>query len=236
MKIIRIDLKNLRNEAHYQFLTAVIALIVKFPLIASRLGDLFGLLQGLFAKEDEVVDYINKSDYSAKIADADERLDKAVTGFGETVRGALHHFRPDVTDAAQSLKNLMGTYGNIIRKNYDEELAAVSNLVQELEGAYAPSVYVIGGLSEWITEIKSASENMATLIALRNTERAGKPQERMLNVRREIDSVYRDVVAKIEALTLIEGETEYVTFIKELNELVDRFNKIRPRKTKKDAE
>jgi hypothetical protein len=51
-----------------------------------------------------------------------------------------------------------------------------------------------------------------------------------------LDNPYRDVVAKIEALTLVEGETEYVSFIKELNELVDRFNKIRSRKTKKDAE
>jgi hypothetical protein len=209
---------------------------VKFPFIAGKLGDLFGLLQSLFAKEDEVVDYIRKSDYSAKIAAADERLDKAVIGFGETVRGALYHFRPEVADAALSLKNLLGTYGNIIRKNYDEELATVTNLLQELEGGYATSVTLIGGLSEWITEIKDASENVATLLALRNTEKAGKPQERMVDVRREIDFVYRDVVAKIEALTLVEGETEYVPFIKELNELIDRFDKIPSRKTKKDAE
>ena len=234
MKIVRINLKSLRNEAHYQFLAAVTALIVKFPFIASKLGDLFRLLQSLFAKEDEVVDYIRKSDYSAKIAEADERLDKAVTGFSETVRGALHHFRLEVADAALSLKNLLKPYGDIIHKNYDEELAAVTNLLQDLEGAYATSVALISGLSEWVTEIKAASENVTTLLALRNTEKAGKPQERMVNVRREIDPVYRDIVAKIEAFTLVESEAEYVPFIRELNELVDRFNKIRPRKTKKE--
>jgi hypothetical protein len=203
-------------------------------LIIGKLGDLFGLLQGLFAKEDEVVDYIRKSDYSAKIAAADERLDSAVVGFSETVRGALYHFRQEVADAALSLKNLMKTYGNIIRKNYDEELAAVTNLLQDLEGAYAEKVGRINGLSEWITEIKSANENMSALLALRNTEKAGKSQERMVNVRREINSVYRGVVAKVEALALVEGETEYTPFIRELNELVDRFNKIRSRKTAKE--
>jgi hypothetical protein len=235
MKVTKIDSVKLRNEAHYQFFAAVIALTVKFPLIVEKLGDLFGLLQRLFAKEDEVVDYIRKSDYSAKIADADARLDRAVVGFGETVRGALHHFRPEVADAALSLKNLMKTYGNIIRKSYDEELAAVTNLLQELGGAYAAKVAPIGGLSEWITEIRAASENVAELLALRNTEKAGKPQERMTDVRHKTDAAWRDMVAKVEALALVEGETEYAAFIKELNELIDRFNKIRSHKTGKDS-
>jgi hypothetical protein len=157
----------LRNEAHYQFFAAVIALAVKFPWIVEKPGDLSGLLQRLFAKEDEVVDFIRKSDYSAKIA-----------------------------DAAPSLKNLMKTYGNIIRKSYDEEPAAMTGLLQELEGAYAAKVVLIGGLSEWITEIRAASETVAELPALRNTEKAGKPHERMTNVRRETDSACRDTVAE----------------------------------------
>jgi hypothetical protein len=236
MKINKINVGKLRNEAHYQFFVAVIALIIKFPLIAEKLGDLFVLLQRLFAKEDEVVDYIAKSDYSAKIADADERLDNAVIGFSETVRGALYHFRPEVADAALSLKNLMKTFGNIIRKSYDEELAAVTNLLQELVGAYADKVNLISGLPEWITEIRAASENVATLLALRNTEQAAKPQERMVNVRREVDLVYRDIAAKVEALALVEGDTAYLPFVNELNALIERFSKIRSRNTGKDNE
>jgi hypothetical protein len=234
MKINRINLERLRNEAHYQFIAAVIALTVKYPFITGKISDLFTLLQNLFTKEDEVVDYIRKSDYSDKIAAADLRLDNAVTGFIETIRGMFHHFDPNVADAAQSLINLTKTYGSIVRKNYDEELAAVTNLLQELEGAYKSKLDAINGLSEWITEIKAASENMTTLLALRNTEKAAKPQERMVNVRREINIVYRDVIAKIEAFTLVEGETAYTPFIQELNALVERFNKIRSHKTKKD--
>jgi hypothetical protein len=52
----------------------------------------------------------------------------------------------------------------------------------------------------------------------------------MVNVRREVDSVYRDIVAKIEALTLVEGDTAYAPLINELNALVERFNKIRSHK------
>ena len=201
MKIVRINLKSLRNEAHYQFLAAVTALIVKFPFIASKLGDLFRLLQSLFAKEDEVVDYIRKSDYSAKIAEADERLDKAVTGFSETVRGALHHFRLEVADAALSLKNLLKPYGDIIHKNYDEELAAMTNLLQDLEGAYATSVALISGLSEWVTEIKAASENVTTLLALRNTEKAVRLDQ---GIRKFLEVTLRQAACQEDLLAGIE--------------------------------
>jgi hypothetical protein len=236
MKISRIYLEDLRNEAHYQFIAALIALVINFPRIGEKLGDLFELLQRLFAREDEAVDYIRKSDYSAKIAEADRRLDNAVTGFGETVRGALHHFNPEVVDAAQSLKNLLKTYGNIARKNYDEELAAVANLLQDLDGAYAKKVDLAGGLSGWITEIREAAENVTTLLALRNTEKAGKPQERMMNIRRETDLVYRDLVARIEALALVEGDAAYAPFVNELNALVERFNHIRPHRAEKNGD
>jgi hypothetical protein len=233
MKINRVNLDRLRNEAHYQFIVAVIALTVKYPFIVEKISGLLTLLQNLFTKEDEAVDYIRKSDYSAKIAEADRRLDNAVTGFVEAIRSALHHFSFDVADAAQSLTNLLKTYGNIIHKNYDEELAAVTNLLQELDGAYKPKADLIAGLPEWITEIRAAGENVAALLALRTAEKAGKTRERMSNVRREVDHAYRDIVAKIEALALVEGETAYEPFISELNALVERFNRIRSHKTEK---
>jgi hypothetical protein len=233
MKISKIYVDRLRNEAHYQFIAALIALVIRVPLIGEKLGDLFELLQRLFAREDEAVDYIRKSDYSAKVAEADRRLDKTITGFGEMLRSALHHFRPEVAEAAQSLKNLLKTYGNIARKNYDEELAAVTNLLQELEGAYAEKVSLITTLPEWVTEIRAASESLTELLALRNTEKANKPQERMENIRREIDPVYRNIVARIEALSSVEGDDAYAPFILELNTLVERFNQIRPHRVEK---
>jgi hypothetical protein len=233
MKISRIYLEKLRNEAHYQFFFAFIALVSKYLFIKEKALELFELLQQLFTREDEVVDYIRKSDYTAKIADADRRLDRVIIGFGEIVEGACHHFNPQTVDAAQSLKNLLKTYGNIIKKNYDEELAAVTNLLQDLDGTYREKVDAVDGLPGWVQEIRAANDALATLLELRNTEKAAKPQERMAGVRREIDVVYRNLIARIEALALVEGEANYVAFVNELNALVERFNRIRPHKTEK---
>jgi hypothetical protein len=232
MNIKKINLGRLRNEAHFQFLTAFIALVNKFVAIKVKIADLFELLLGLFAKEDLVVDFITKSDYTGKVSEADHRLDRTLVGFGEIIRAALHHFDPNVTDAAQSLQNRLNSYGKIISKSYDEEIAAVTNLLQDLESPYyQEKINFIIGLASWVEEINVANRELARLLETRNVEIAGKPQERMKDVRREIDPVLRRIMERIGALALIEGEEEYAGFISEFNALVDRFNHIQPHKT-----
>jgi hypothetical protein len=57
----------------------------------------------------------------------------------------------------------------------------------------------------------------------------------MVNIRREIDPVYRNIVAGIEALALVEGAAAYAPFIHELNALVERFSHIRPHRAEKNG-
>jgi hypothetical protein len=231
MKTIKINFRHLRNEAHFRFFSAFIALFVEFPFVGEKVSALLERLRVLFAREDDVVDLIRKSDYTAKIAAADQRLDKAVVGFGDTIRGAIRHFNDNVADAAISLNNLLRGFGTIISKTYNEEIAAVTNLLQELETPkYASSVALISGLDGWITEIRAACNECITLLDARTSETANRPNERMVNIRREIEPVYFDVIARIEALILVEGETEYSDFVNKLNALIDEFNKLRPGK------
>jgi hypothetical protein len=232
MNIKKINLGRLRNEAHFQFLTAFIALVDKFVAIKVKIADLFELLLGLFAKEDLVVDFITKSDHTGKIAEANHRLDRTLVGFGEIIRGALHHFDPNVAEAAQSLLNRLKSYGKIISKSYDEEIAAVTNLLQDLGSPYyQEKINLIDGLNPWVEEINAANLELIRLLETRNVETAGKPQERMVDVRREIDPVLRRIIERIGALALIEGEEEYAAFINEFNALADRFSRIQPHKT-----
>ncbi|MDR2563321.1 MAG: DUF6261 family protein [Prevotellaceae bacterium] len=234
MKITRIHLENLRNEAHCQYLAFFVALLVKFPAIIEKIGNLLELFNSKFLIEKQVLDFVRKSDYSEKIREADRNLDKFITGFVETIRGAIKHRSQAVSEAAVSLTNLMKTYKNITRKNYDEELASVNSLLKELTGEYSDRIAVITGLDEWVEDIRSSSEILAELLALRTAEKAAKPQDRMIGIRREVDPLYRKIIAKIDAFILIEGEENYIAFITDINALIDRYNKIRPYKSKQE--
>jgi hypothetical protein len=233
MKIIRIYLERLRNDAHFEFFSIWIVLVNKYPFIKGKIEELFDAFLALFDKEDEVVNFNRSSDYSAKIQVADRRLDAALVGLNEFVRGAVHHFNATVAEAALSLKNLLKNYGYITRRNYDEKLAAVTNLLQDLDGPWHDKVLLISSLAEWIEAIRAAAAEETELIALRNAEIAARPQERMPEVRREVDISSRNIIARIEAFMTIEGEANYAAFVSELNAAVERFNRLRPHKKEK---
>ena len=226
--IEKIYLSKLRGEAHYQFMGSFIALTSKYPVIVNKISTPFQNLQTLYATETEIIDQMRKSDYTAKIVAADHRLDNAVQGFGQNVHTAVHHFDPAIADAAYSLKNLFKSFGKIERKSYREESAAVSTLLKELSGAYAEKAALISGLNGWIVEMNAANAEVVALLADRAAEKASRPPERLKNVRSDIDAVYHDIIARIEAFILLEGETEYLVFVRDLNALIEDLHKIRP--------
>jgi hypothetical protein len=236
-KVIKIYLERLRNEAHFQFFAEFLILLNKFIFVKEKLETLVIILIELFAREDEVVDYIRKSDYSAKIVAADRRLNKALVGFNDIVRGATHHANQTIADAAISLYNLIKSYKNIMKKTYYEKIASVTNLLQDLDGSYKIKTGLISGLDDYIMEIALAKSILMTLLEERDSEKSGKPKERMIAVRREIDAAYREFITHLEAYRIVEGDANYDGFVRELNVLVERFNHLHPHKSdKKDDE
>jgi hypothetical protein len=233
LKILKIYLVPLRNEVHYQFFASLIAILLKYPYVKDKIAAQFQRLSELFAGEDRVIDLMRKSDYTDKIAAADYRLDRIVQHFGGVLRIARNHFNPAVADAARSLFNLFKSFGKIPLKSYREEIATVTNLLQELRGGYADKVALIDGLNGWIAEMETVKNEVTALLDSRTAEKATRPQESMLNVRREIDAVYLDLVSRIEAFMLFEGEPEYAPFVRELNTLIEEVKKIRPHHRKK---
>ncbi|MDR1963302.1 MAG: DUF6261 family protein [Planctomycetaceae bacterium] len=232
MKIKSIHLYRLRNEAHYQLMIFFVRLLDKYPEVKYRIATELPAFDALLAKEDAAVDFMTKSDLTKLIAQADRRLDSNLTGIGDIVRGALHHFDKTVAEAAESLYNRIKVYGGIAHKNYAEELAAVANLLQDFNGDYASKVALIDGLSAWIAELTAAAANLQTLIEERIAEKAAQPQERMKDIRREIDSVFIDLIDRINAVIILESPPNFLAFANELNEQFDSFNKIYSHKRK----
>jgi hypothetical protein len=151
-KIKTIHLNYLRNEAHYEYLVVFKNLLVRFPsvkalLIAAVYENFLALLQ----LEGKLVDAARISDYTQKIVEADQHVDRDLVGLREAISSATHHFDPDIADAAKSLYNRMKAFGRISKKSYEEETAAVNILLTDLKGEYAQSVTAIGA-DVWVTK------------------------------------------------------------------------------------
>jgi hypothetical protein len=222
--ILTIRIAHLRNEAHYQFLLLLKKRFETYPNVASIVSTLLQQFYPLLTLEGTLVDAIRGSEYTKQLAETDHRLDRAIVGLVMAVNTALHHPDPNCVKAAEQLKFVLKAFrGEIENRSYEEESAAVKILVVDLQGKYAQAVNTLG-LSVWVSEISVAQAAFEQFFLLRDDERAVKPQERLKDLRKQLDSLYRQIRQRIEAYTVMNGEGTTGAFISRLNEEITYFN------------
>jgi hypothetical protein len=214
----------LRNEAHYQFFLLLKKLFGLYSTVASIVSTLLSQLYPLLILEGKLVDAVRASEYMKQRAGIDQRLDRAVAGLQIAILAALHHPDPNCVKAAERLEiRLKAFRGEIERKACEEESAALKILVADLQDAYAPQVRLLA-LGVWVTEIAAAQALFEQIFLLRNAEHVSQPQEKLKDVRKEIEAVYRLIKERIDAYTVMNGTSVTGTFILRLNEEIAYFN------------
>ena len=236
MKIIKLYLYNLRAEAHYQFMLLLLKLFERYPNVAAIIAALLAPLQELIALEGQLVDAVRSSEYTEELAEADRRVDRDIVGINSAVASALHHFDPQVVEAARRVEIRLKSFrGEIEKKAYEEESAAVKILVADLQGAYAPQVTILN-LTQWVTELADAQADFERLFLLRSDQRAGMPKERLKDVRKQIDALYHRIVESIDAETVVNGDSLTGEFVKRLNDEISYFKEHSHHRAKTDID
>jgi hypothetical protein len=225
-KIQTAHVKIYRAEGHCEFMIVTRDLIVKSPAVQALVLSLYGEFVILIDREEKLINLMQKSDYTKKIADADHRVDRALVGMKGLTVAVLHHIDPTTAEAARSLLNRINAFGNIARKSYEEETLDVNLLISDLQSdEYASKADAIG-LTSWIQELRAAESAFELLLERRNAETSRKPQGRIRDARRETDTVYRRIVDRIDAAATLDDDPNaiYDTFIAELNARITYFN------------
>jgi hypothetical protein len=223
-QIISVRLSRFQLEYHYEFLVVFKDLLVTFKTTMEVVSADYPDLLVQIEKELQLIDAMRKSDFTQLIADADDRIERNVTGMNSIIDAGLHHFSPGVVDAAKSLHNRFKSFGNITRKSYETQIADINILIEDLlSDRYADKVTLIG-LSPWVTELTAAETAFEDLISRRNTEYTGKPVEIFQDVRRESDALYHRMTLRINAAAIMSTTPVYDDFIGELNARIEYFN------------
>jgi hypothetical protein len=234
MKISKIYFRYLRNEAHYQFLLLVQKLLATYPTVAAIVTGLLPRLNELIELEGQLVDALRSSAYTERIAEADRRVDRNVTGINAVVTASLHHYDPAVVEAAKVLDLRLKSFrGEIEKKAYEEESAAVKILVADLQNVYAAQVALLN-LNGWVAELTDAQNTFEQLFIQRNKELAARPNEKLREVRMAVDSVYHHIVERVDAYGILNGYDATASFVGELNREVTYFNEHNHRHARKD--
>ena len=221
--IERLPFFRLRNDEHFQIHSEIIREINTFGAEALDIKSRFDAYVSLFGDEDTALKKIIKSIYTDDIHHADNDRDNIFRGMTDANKSALRHFREEVRIAAEHLKVLFDTYGNVAIKPINEETSAITNMLQDLKGRFAADVVKVG-IGEWITELETHNNRVQNLIVERYNEEDQKTDIVLKKARANVDEAYNNIAKRIEALCLInEDAIVYRNFINKLNLIIHKY-------------
>jgi hypothetical protein len=207
MKIKQIDLTRVHNDEHFQFCTDFINLVNAVGVSRLKVQKLFDAFLPLYRQEDEALKKITKSALTSKIEKADRARDTVFRGMVDANRAALNHFTAGVAEAAERLQIVFDTYGNLAKKSHMEETSAVTNLLAELMQNHQANMSLVG-LNVWAEELDKRNAVVQTLMNTRADENAGRTSLVLKEVRARVDDAYQALVTRIDALALLDGDSE----------------------------
>ncbi|MDR1414375.1 MAG: DUF6261 family protein [Odoribacteraceae bacterium] len=232
-KIKSIYFQYLRNEAHYEFSWTFDQLLDVYTTVKAMVATLYGTFSGLLALEKKLLDAARASQLTAQLVEADRRVDHAVSAINATINAAMLSLNAGIVDAARRLHARLGEFGNIRGKAYEEETAAVQVLLDDLNTTFAWEVKQLD-LDDWVAELTEATGEFTRIYLERGREKSQRPTERLEDVRREIEGVYRGMVTVIDANEIVSPTPNGAAFIAELNVQVDYFNEHNHHHARKD--
>jgi hypothetical protein len=234
MKIQKLHLMHLRNEAHYEFMLLYKDLVNAFAAVKTIILTQFNAFITVLTEEGSLVDAQKGSTFTAEIAVADDRNDRLVTGIKDIIAGSMRHFDQKVVKAAIALHDRLKAFGRIESKSYEEQAAALHILVNDLLGKFSADAATVG-ISSWVTELAVALADFERLLKQRNDETASRlPHRTLKEIRHDIDEIYHQMIARIDAAAMLDDEDTYTLFIQQLNAEIIYFNEHTHHHARKD--
>jgi hypothetical protein len=224
MKLFALIFKYLPNEAHYRFFGKVIRELAQAGSgVIKILGDLVTELNDWYVKEKACIAWYRKNALTAKIADADHRLDNALVGMLAQINAMRHNVNSEIAEAAERLYIMLKSYGRVASKPYLQEAGAVEGILAHLNGDLAADA-LITLLAPWKEELAAALADFTDLFDQREAKAIEKPQEGFPEVRRGIENVWHQIVARINSGIELNISPDLEAFVKLINPEIDYLN------------
>jgi hypothetical protein len=222
MEIDYFSLTKLRNEEHFQFHTENRDLIIKLTPVALGIESQYPTYNDQYNNENEALNFIKKNAVYPELVEAETNRESLYRGLSFLMKSSCLHFSPVIKQAALRVQVVFNEISDFTDKSYSEKTASINNLIWKLNQNFASDVTTLG-ITDWLTHLKSGNDSFDTLSNNRHSEEVAKTQLRMQKVRLELDSAYRKITKRINALIELNGDEDYKEFVKELNNRIDHY-------------
>lgn len=174
------------------------------------------------------LDQPGKSALTAKIKNQNILRGNLVRSLSSSTKAFLIHPNEAKRSAAERLSIIIDRYGNITKKTYDDESAAIGDLVSEFSNTTNAQLVILLGVGEWVTLLDNANKAFVALMLERNAERTRRAEPMRL-ARAPLEESILEIVERVEAIIVLNGidfSPELGQFVLEYNELVKRYKHI----------
>lgn len=219
------NIERLTNNGHYEFAKQLSDLLKKFALITEKATAQAGVFNNKVEAEDEVLNLTRKSEQTGDIAAYDRQRDAYYSTYKRAVKNYVRTLPAgEMLDAAEDLQQNITDYKIDTRAQLANETAGLLNMTGDLKGKLATQVEALG-LTKLVDNLKEANDQVHTLLTERNIDNSTREAGAVKEARAATDAAYENLVLRVNALSVVDGDNDYEPFINALNTQIDYFRK-----------
>jgi len=223
--IIQIYLSRLRNAEYYLLIQAILGLFKQDLIEALKFEAPIKNLKEPFDRFDDTYLSNQASILTPEIQQADRGRDDYFIGLGDVVKGIERLGNEEEKQAAKAISHAMRPYRNTPRTALNENTAQLKAFIFDMSQGENRHYIETLNLSNRISELENLNVNFEDLLHARlenriNSEGVGK----LVDLRKEIDSSYRAVIDRVNAMYMIAYQDKDEEKEPILSELIDGIN------------
>ena len=216
-KILPITFQKMKNSAHNALMHDVQRLLADENMPLQGFEKLIKDFNLALEAEDAAKGVRRKSYITDDMVKLNAQREEMYAGLFYHYQSSLRHYDAGKREAAKEISHIMKSIAyihntsNMNRYGYIRKITA--NIRKE---EYAIAVETLE-LAGWLDALDALNENHLTTLTSRENERIMQPNGNVLLARKITDKAYREIVARVNAVMILNGPEEFEHFVRLLN-------------------
>ncbi len=237
MKVTRFSLNYLFNEEWAAYEKFLIKIIKQIEEEKTSISTLYPLLEVNATQADMALEIIRKSELTRLCDELDEKRDRLIRGIYYFVHSYIYDEETAQSDAANRLMIVLDHYRGMANENRDQESNRIDNFMQELRDNCSEQIKKIVDMERRLTQLQKANIQYIEMQDKRTFAEAEKTTLRMVDVRKEGDTLIRSLWDLTDILLLTTPTPAVKRFAEQLNvENQNIHTKLAARKGRKESD
>ena len=230
VQIKSLDISRLRNDEDFGYQTRVVNLAVAM-LSQDVDKPVVDAYKAALTAFDAALKQAAKNSQTEAVA-ADEVVDRLYTGLTLYLRSLTYHPTENIRTTAEGVLAIIDKYGKLTTLPYNQQYGALQNSMQELNALDGETLAVLV-LDDWLAGLATAVAQFQAARDSQTAEQSNYQVGLVKDTRTAADAAYKQFVASINAFAIAFGETNYATFINQMNVMIaDVQAELKARKTR----